>query len=298
MRLQVIRKILELYRINLVVTVNNTGATSRVSDIQKAINAVKEIEKTGVLKKEIRAIKNIPAIYENPLDSITISNSEVNQINVSFANIRNQANTLFQALTDFIGEETEDTVLFKIPESKNLAEVSDLLNRIQQILEQLLVNECIQGKVEFSGFQSGSSWIKIIVGSTIALNFLGGVVDLVFNFRNDQLNFAAKEKMIQDLDFQLAAKEEALDAIRKEKEAAFNSYLSNLKRDTGIPDNDHEFNERMKYSINQLKELMDMGLEVHPSLESSPDVRQKFPDALETAKTLKLLSPAEDEDSE
>lgn len=43
---------------------------------------------------------------------------------------------------------------------------------------------------------------------------------------------------------------------------------------------------------------MDAGLEVHPSLESSPDIRQKFPDALEISKTLMLLAPAEDEETE
>lgn len=298
MRLQVIRKILELYKDDLNVRTVAQGTTNyRVFDIQNAINTVKEIEKTGVLKQEIQAIKDLPAIYETPLDSIVIDNSTTNQINASFTNIRNQANTLFQALTDFMEEETEDTVLFKIPERNNLKEISDILEHLQLALEQLLVNDYINGKVEFAGFQSGSSWIKILVGSTLALSFLGGIVDLVFNFRNDQLNFEAKEKMIEDLDIQLAAKNEALDAIRKEKEVLFNSYLQSLKESADIPD-DNEFNERIKYSINQLQELMDAGLEVHPSLESSPDIRQKFPDALEISKTLMLLPSAGDEEVE
>ena len=222
MRLQIVREVLKLYKQDVVLhisTVGNDRNNKRVSGIQKLGSAIEKIEKIGIFTSDITTIKSFSSVYETSLDSLILDNNTCNQVGSLVAALRRKLNVLFEALTDYIGEEQEDTVLFKIPEVKDIGEISEILRKLKVVLEQTLVNEYIGGKVEFTRFQTGSTWLEILVGSTSALVFLGRIVDIVFNFRNDQLNFTAKEKMIEDLDMQLEIKKAAFDAIQKEREA-------------------------------------------------------------------------------
>jgi hypothetical protein len=98
--------------------------------------------------------------------------------------------------------------------------------------------------------------------------------------------------MIEDINIQVDMKQTIYDALNQEKDEAFKARLSRLKEDAEIPSDDHDMDERLKYAIKGLTELMNTGLEVHPSLTAPPEIRKQFPDAAEISETLKLLTPA------
>jgi len=52
---------------------------------------------------------------------------------------------------------------------------------------------------------------------------------------------------------------------------------------------DHEYRERLKFSMKLLGDLLTRGLEVHPSLTAPSDVQEVFPKPKEIAAAMKLL---------
>jgi hypothetical protein len=93
--------------------------------------------------------------------------------------------------------------------------------------------------------------------------------------------------MIEDINIQVDIKKTLYDALNKEKDEAFKARWSQLKESAAIPSDDHEIDERLKYSIKRLTELMDKGIEVHPSLTTPLEIRRQFPDAADISETLK-----------
>jgi hypothetical protein len=179
MRLRVIYEILQLHKRDLILSATSEGHSFRAGGIQRVSKAVREIEKTGVLKNELERIASIPFISETPLDSIVLDPQTWSVIHDAVTDLKNKAFVLCEALNDLLTQEFEDSISFKIPDNSQFSDVSKIIDKLNKILEQSLVNDYIKGEIKFQGFESGSSWIKLTVGGMLALRFFGGMVDLV-----------------------------------------------------------------------------------------------------------------------
>ncbi len=295
MRLRLIQKVLETTENELYISHEFSGGDNfKVSGLIAALKAVHKIEKTGVLKKEIQQILSVDISTTNS-DSLVVSSKTYNSFITSLNNLRDSSNCLSHALQDLIQDDSQSSVSFKLPESIQLEEITHLIEDLKKVLEQSLVNQYVDGKISFQGFDRGSAWLEIGLGSVFAIETLGRMVQFIQNLIEAQKKQKAKELMIQDLELQLGARQSFNEALKKELNSFTDSGIKQLLREAGAPENDHELGEIFKYSIQTLSKWMERGLEAHPSLTSTPETQRLFPDAERILEAMKLLPSGVDE---
>jgi hypothetical protein len=295
MRLRLIQKILEATASELYVSQEFAGGDNfKISGLINALNAVHKIERTGVLKEEVQQILSIDISTTNS-DSLVVSSKTYSSFSSSLSSLQDRSNCLCLALRDLIQDDSQVAVSFKLPESIQLEEITHLIEDLKKVLEQSLVNQYVDGKISFQGFDRGSAWLEIGLGSVFAIETLGRMVQFIQNLIEAQKNQKAKELMIQDLELQIEARQSFNEALTKELNSFTDSGIKQLLREAGAPENDHELGERFKYSIQTLSKWMERGLEVHPSLTSTPETQRLFPDAERILEAMKLLPSGVDE---
>jgi hypothetical protein len=295
MRLRLIQKVLESTTPELNILYEFVGGDNfKISGLVTALNAVHKIEDTGVLKEEVQQVLSVDVSISNS-DSLVVSSKTYNSFTNSLNVLRDRSNCLSHALKDLIQDDSQEIILFKLPEPIQLDELTHLIEDLKKVLEQSLVNQYVNGRISFQGFDRGSAWLEIGLGSVFAIETLGRMVQFIHNLLEAQKRQKAKEIMIQDLDLQLEARQSFNEALKKELDSFTELGMNQLLRETGAPETDHELGERFKYSIQVLSHWMERGLEVHPSLTSTPETQRLFPDAERILAAMKLLPSGVDE---
>jgi hypothetical protein len=290
MRLRLIQKVLEVTANNLQVPAEGISGTTnyRVSGIQSAFSAVKKIEETGVLQTEVQRVLS-SIVFETNLDSLVIDHGNYSVLTSSLTTLRERSTSLFNALHDLIQDDSQETVSFKLPDLIKFDELSHLIEDLKKILEQSFVNEYINGKVDFQGFDRGSAWMELAVGSLLAVQILGGMVKFIQDLIDFQQKHKAKEIILKDLDVQADARKQISEALKKELDLFTEQGTQSLLRQAGIPEDNNELKKRFEYSIKTLSEWIERGLEVHPSLTAPLETQRLFPDAERILEAMKLL---------
>jgi hypothetical protein len=266
MRLRLIQKVLEAIANDLQVSATSAGSNLyRISGIQSVLCAARKIEETGVLKTEVQQFLSLE-ISSTYLDSLVVDQSVYQSFSSSVSILRERSTCLSLALQDLIQDDSQEMVSFKLPDSIQFDELITLTDDLKKILEQSFVNSDIGGKIDFKGFDRGSAWMEIGLGSLLAVQILGGMTKFIQDLLDFQQKHRAKEIMIQDLDLQVEARQNFSEALEKELDSFTSQGIQSLLRQAGIPENDNEINKRFEYSIGKLSQWMERGLEVHPSL--------------------------------
>jgi hypothetical protein len=297
MRLRLIQKVLEATVNNLQISVEGVSGNSnlRVSGIQSVFSAVKKIEETGVLQTEVQQVLS-SIVFETNLDSLVIDHGNYSVLTTSLNTLRERSTSLFNALHDLIQDDSQETVSFKLPDLIKFDELSHLIEDLKKILEQSFVNEYIDGKVDFLGFDRGSAWMELAVGSLLAVQILGGMVKFIQDSIDFQQKHKAKEIMLKDLDVQADARKQISEALKKELDLFVDQGIQSLLQQAGVPKDNNELKARFEYSIKTLSQWIERGLEVHPSLTAPPETQRLFPDAERILESMKLLPGNADND--
>jgi hypothetical protein len=297
MRLRLIQKVLEATTNNLQVSSETIPGTNnfRVLGIQSVFSAVKKTEETGVLQTEVQRVLS-SIVFETSLDSLVVDHSSYSALTSSLSTLRERSISLFDALQDLIQDDSQETVSFKLPDSIKFDELSHLIEDLKKILEQSFVNEYINGKVDFQGFDRGSAWLELAVGSLLAVQILGGMVKFIQDFIDFQQKHKAKEIMLKDLDVQADARKQISEALKKELDLFADQGIQSLLQQAGVPKDNNELKARFEYSIKTLSQWIERGLEVHPSLTAPPETQRLFPDAERILESMKLLPGNADAD--
>jgi hypothetical protein len=289
MRLRLIQKVLEATVNDLQVSFKGrNGDSYGITGLQSALNAVKKIQETGVLTAEIQQVFST-GVCSTYFDELFVNEGTYNSFTRALQNLRERGDSLYYALQDLIQDDSQEIVSFRLPDSIQLDELTLLVDDLKKILEQSFVNEYINGKIDFQGFDRGSYWIEIGLGSLVAVGILGEMTRFIQDLLDFQQKHRAREIMIQELDLQVEVRQSFSEALKKELDLFTSQGTQSLLRQAGIPENDHEINKRFEYSIGKLSQWMERGLEVHPSLTAPPETQRLFPDAERILESMKLL---------
>jgi hypothetical protein len=296
MRLRLIKKILEATTNELHISEQVVGGVNsmKISGLLSTLNAVRQIEKTGVLKQEVQQILSSD-ISLTSSDSLVVDGTTCHSFSNSIKILRERSNALFHALRDLMQDDFQEIVSFRLPESIQLDELTDLLQDLKRSLEQSLVNQYVNGEISLQGFDRGTAWIEIGLGSMLAVQVLGGMVKLIHDILEMRKKHEIHERTLQDLDLQLDLKTQVVETSKKQLDSFVSQEVNHLIREVGAQEDNHELGERFKYTIETLSKWMDRGLEVHPSLTSTPETQRLFPDAERILEAMKLLPSGIDE---
>lgn len=246
---------------------------------QKVITAVNNLKELDFLENEINDLSQLENIYydKSISDRIRVDkgsySSFVNLINV----IKNKCTATLEAFDQAIPNQEQYSISVRLPDYKNLDQLSKFFSKLNTSLEQAIVNEKINGKISIQNFDSGSLWVELILGGHFALQFVGALARTAAVVRNQTFQLSILEQQARTLEIKNDTLEDLQKGLSKSINALVETETKNLLNQEGI-DCDPEYLEKMKYSVKTLAELINEGTEIHPSYLAEPEYTKDFPD--------------------
>jgi hypothetical protein len=194
--------------------------------------------------------------------------------------VQNLVPALRDTLVDLTGEEKENTIFVRLPDSTDLKEVTEAMRDFEKLLGQVVYHPKVNGKIVLAGWEKGSLWMEILVGTAVAATVVAHVVKAAAIAYRKILDNKIISAQIEGLQ----AKAESMDDIKNalkihlemlvdaEARQIYAAYYKGAEE----PD-DNEQIERLKHSVKTLAELMNKGAEVQPGLLLPPETKSEFP---------------------
>lgn len=210
----------------------------------------------------------------------------------SFETYLNIVKAKCEAIFDLEGENVnnENNIYVRLPD-----DLSDL-DKLNEIIKGLIIsfNKCpilsdVFERIDFAGVDKGSNWIilKLITGTTIglkALNWFADYVKKCNEIRLQELEIKNKELeyVIKLLNFEKDEEERKLqDAKNKIEQMKKNKCIEMFKKIKFETNKDIEITPEMEvkitHSMMTLMDLLDKGVEIYPSIDTSEEIKAIFP---------------------
>jgi hypothetical protein len=215
-------------------------------------------------------------IFETDRDSFLLSDSD--QLSSKFYRLQILILGLREALQFHAATSSPESVVIKIPDPNDFADALKSAEQFHSAINQVIANEKINGSIKLVGWEIGSFWIYLALGSPAAVALIGSIAWSAAVVRKKILEGSILKKQVEAMEI----KNEALDAVREgvdkqidlllkaEAKAIYDRYF-------GTTD-DPEQLQRLQYGIKTFSELLAKGAEVHPSLQAPESVANLFPD--------------------
>ena len=174
-------------------------------------------------------------------------------------------------------EDDESTIYIRMPKIKDLEDLSKKSKLLHAAISQSILDPSIKGNIKVKSYDIGSLWITVTVGSAQAVKLIGGIVWAAAVIRKKKRQFKTFEQHVKCLDIKSDSMEDLKDAQKKQLDLSLKAEANNLVAQF-YKGNDAEKTERIKYSIKQISDLMDKGVEIHPALNAPKEVEDLFPD--------------------
>lgn len=255
--------------------------TARITGLIDFKNAINELSDLELFDDEIVALSNTPVMHKNS-NVVEVNQSQERQffesVNLLVKSMSYLSKSIEKVLD--IQENADDNSVFvKLPNTKNLEELSKDIEVFNKIFSLTILDSKINGEVTLQNVEPGSIWLKIFVRSTMAVSFIGGLAWSSAVVYKKVQEAKLIEQIVNQKKLETEQKEAALKAskllidlmIEAEAENLYHTYY-----DSG--EFDHEQLERIKVSIKMLSEEIYKGAEINPALTAPEEVSNLFPD--------------------
>lgn len=241
------------------------------------LEAVRAIRETGMFQEAIDTILSTEVIVQHVEDSFVVTGETVSRVNSALHEIKAHGGVLLEALDANLEKELPTIIAVRIPDATDLDTVADLLREVKAAIQQLVLNEYVDGEIRLETFDRGTNWLEIAVGSVAALKMLGMVLRMIMDTRLKEAEIALRWEGFKTMKL----KNDALASI----EETLGQELSDFKADrlnavaeaAGIPRTEHETRERVKFAASLFTDLIARGSEFVPSGEAPAEAREVFP---------------------
>ncbi|MGB2924894.1 MAG: hypothetical protein WBB82_06320 [Limnothrix sp.] len=304
-RLVIIHKVLELVWPLLELEISKDSyPNSTISGVLDCQKGLKKLHEFDLFTDIIENLESDFGFFKFGGDDAILKRDDATKIVNTVYNIRKSMFLWEDNLLSLAPEEQVNSVALKLPKNIQFDVLSEFFKDLNKVLNQLLVNETIQGKIEFRGFESGSSWVNVGLGTGTALMLLCNVVNLIYNSKERQQKIEAQSLLLDEMRMTLDAKDKILSVWREEMDKSHQQELQKIREESQFPETDYEMPRRLDYAIQGLEKWINLGLEIHPSLAETKEIQMSFPDTknffesikvLNTESPIKLLAPGNDE---
>lgn len=286
MRLRDIKSIIDKYNNSLKIqleNIPNDSSNYRLKEIRIFQQALKAIEKTELFKSDIEEIKKTEALILSTDISIVLSRVEASKVNTKISNLITKLINFSEGISYVLPEQSENSISIKLPKTNNLKELIETSNRLDKIFNQLLSNKYIDEKVDLQNFDTGSEWIEIVFGTVTGLWIFTKIVHAVILIerellKNKDLKENIKLKAITNSAYENILKqmeELTIHDVEIIKNKEINEIMNKLETSK---EKDNEYYERIKFSIDETRKLINKGMQFFPSSVATQDVKDTLPD--------------------
>lgn len=220
------------------------------------------------------------ALFRRIGDELEFSESEFRALQSASLALQNMVPAMREALSNIVGDEAENTIYIRLPDSDDLKYVAKVLAELEKIIGQAIYHPKIDGKVSLVGWEKGSLWIEIMVGTSLAAVVVSHVVkSAAIAYRR-----ILENQLIEAQISGIRAKSESMEDIKNGLKNHLDMLVDAEARQIydahyrdGEQNVDNEQIERLKHTVKTLAELMNAGAEVQPGLLLPPEVKETFP---------------------
>jgi hypothetical protein len=296
MRLREIQRILRdnLPKLNFVYS-GIGGSNYRIEQFREMLDGVRSIRETGMFQQETETILTTDVIARHAQSGFIVTGETVNRVNEALNQLKSRGSILLATLNVNLDPQPESGVSIRIPEATDLDSVADLLREVKTALEQLVVNSHVDGYVKLASFDRGSNWIELILGSIAAVKLLGMVLHLIVETRLKEAEIATRWESFKTMKIKNEALSSIQGALDLELTDFKNERLQAIADNIGVPNDEYEMRERVKFASSMLSDLISRGAEIVPSGEAPADVRMTFPSPTQLTGLLKEITGAKKE---
>lgn len=246
---------------------------------QKTIKAVNNLKDLDFLKNEINQLSKLENIYYDKSieDRIRIDSGSNAKFNNLITVITDKCTATLEAFDQAIPDQQEYSISVRLPDYKDLNQLSKFFSRLNKSLEQAIVNDKIKGTITIQNFDSGSLWVELVLGGFLALKFVGALTHTAAAVRNKTFQYKILEQQARTLEIKNDTLEDLQKGLSKSIDVLVEAETKNLLNEEGI-EYSPEYLEQMKYSVKTLADLINEGTQIHPSYLAEPEYTNQFPD--------------------
>lgn len=175
-------------------------------------------------------------------------------------------------------EQNENSLSIRLPDTRSLAELSDIFSKLDKIFNQLLVNEKIQGEATLQNFDTGSEWIEILFDSVKAAYIISTLAYIVILMKREEIKNQELLEVVRNRRITNDLIEKLSQQTLAQSSKLINAKMSEFIQEAGIDKEDNEYLERYKLCVSILNELIDKGLKFFSSTKSPNAIKSVLPD--------------------
>ena len=248
------------------------------------------VNEVFTLRSKIEALEGIPG-FENEfryLRDSEICRSSSNAFECRNPNIwgalRGEVSLTFQRLIglemylkSILSHQKEESVFVKLPETHDLSFTAAFLVRLEKALSQLLLQSEGNGRIELQGWESGSLWMEVYLGTAQAVAIVGSGLwaAAVISKKNQEAKLHAE--YARGLRLRNDGLENLLEAQKVLLSEFVDAEVINLAAAHYNGTDNVETLGRVKFAIKEFSEMIEQGAEIHPALQAPEEVKNLFP---------------------
>ena len=170
-----------------------------IQDTRQALGAIEALKQTEIFTREITALLSESAIVNNVRDTIVVPPSIYSNFVNTLASLRERASVFLGVLNEFIGEQDPHSIGVKLPPRLDLEQTADTIRDLDKLLQQALVNPDTDGTITLRGFDRGSEWLEIGLGSMTALTLLSQMVQFYFRVKEKSVELEGEREHVRTM---------------------------------------------------------------------------------------------------
>ncbi len=288
MKLSTIKKSLEdiMVHLNVQAAMNSNNTYYIISNWIEISDALYILYSYDFLRPSVEAIFSRGVNYQARTPSLSIAaGTDVQQFNNLLEILKAKCNAIIDVSASYV-KPNENQLEIKLPQVDNIDDLENILDKLNKSFTQCpLFEEPLQ--IKFDGVESGSSWLIIsivcIVGGGQVLKPVADFIKSCFECRKI---FAETKKIdLESRLLQLQIDEETRNQIMKKNKELENDQLKQTCLEEAKKINpekakvlDPEEVKRLIYSMDNLTQLFNRGMEIYPSSSVQAEVKEIFPE--------------------
>ncbi|PIQ21337.1 MAG: hypothetical protein COW65_09680 [Cytophagales bacterium CG18_big_fil_WC_8_21_14_2_50_42_9] len=255
----------------------NNNQHRRVKNLIEFRQSINNLDSANLFQQLIEVIKK-QQIFNMTADSLVLSYAEFK----SFADLSNDLLHITKEFVKYIDialpQVQDDEISIKLPEFRTFDEFFKILKILEKAFEQAIINETINGSVTIGGFEPGSRWINVKVGSQAAAYLIGTLVWAGVTISNQKNTDALMEENLRTKKLQNDALDAVVEANKRQIDLLIQTEAEHIYDEKF--GNGPEQVEKLKLSIKSFAEIINMGGEVHPALSAPESIKLEFPERI------------------
>jgi len=254
-----------------------TRGTFKVSGSHKAL--LKILPRVATVTALERFVQEVIArpLFHALTDSVEVSHKDWEALRSDVRTLRFAADLLMSTVEVALANNPENTVSFKFPKTERLSELSNYIETLDKVLNQSLVNEDLKGDIRVKGFDTGSEWLEILLGSSQAVVALQTIAWSSIKIAQEWSKLKKLEMETESFGIDLDTKRKITEQATKKIDDHLTTEAERIKL-VLRKEADGQYIAQLKFAIKELAGMIEKGAELRLSYESKDPSLKDFPD--------------------